>query len=177
MSRQPQAHRLFFALLPPLDLWEELALLREVTKQGTAEADERLHITMFLFDHSPEFEADKVTRILEALQAQSLPKCRVVFEQLVRGKGTSLLLPNERLDGIWQLHARLAGLLVQQDLHPASYWRFNPHMTLRRGKAEGGTLAIDAVSWTAEEIVLLDSHIGLTHYEEIARWPLEGKSQ
>jgi 2'-5' RNA ligase len=88
-----------------------------------------------------------------------------------------LLLPSERLEGVFRLQARLAELLRQKDLHPASYWRFNPHMTLRRGHAEGDTLAVDAVSWTAQEIVLLDSHIGLTHYEEIGRWRLEGNSQ
>lgn len=177
MSRKPQAHRLFFALMPPAELIDELARLRELNVQGKAEANERLHITMFLFEHSPEFEADRVKRILEGLDGQALPTCRIVFEQLVCGKDTTLLLPNERLDGVWRLQARLAELLRRQDLLPASYWRFNPHMTLRRAKAKGETLAIDAVSWTAEEIVLLDSHIGLTHYEEIKRWPLEGKSQ
>jgi RNA 2',3'-cyclic 3'-phosphodiesterase len=177
MSRTPTAYRLFFALMPPADLHEELADLRELTSQGKPEADDRLHVTMFLFDSTPEFEADRVERILRALEGQVLPTCRVAFEQLVRGSGTTLLLPNEKLEGVWRLKVRLAELLAAHDLNPASYWKFNPHMTLRRGKATGDTLAIDAVSWTAQEIVLLDSHIGLTHYEEIARWPLERKSQ
>jgi RNA 2',3'-cyclic 3'-phosphodiesterase len=177
MSRIPAAHRLFFALMPPADMHEELARLRELTSQGKPEADDRLHVTMCLFDKTPLFDPEKVQRILRALEGQRLPTCRVAFEQLVRGSGTTLLLPNEKLKGVWRLRAQLAGLLAAHNLHPASYWKFNPHMTLRRGKANGDTLAIDAVSWAAQEIVLLDSHIGLTHYEEIARWPLKGKSQ
>jgi 2'-5' RNA ligase len=172
MSRVPDAHRLFFALMPPNGLRAELARLRDLTTQGKPEADERLHVTMFLFDHTKEFQADVARRIADALDSQTLPTCRVLFEQLVRGKSTTLLLPNEKLDGVVMLQAQLARLLQQHDFHPASYWRFNPHMTLRRGKAIGETLAIDALSWTAEEIVLLDSHIGLTHYEEIGRWRL-----
>lgn len=75
------------------------------------------------------------------------------------------------------LQARLAELLGRKDLNATSYWQFTPQMTLRRGASGGDTLAVDPVSWTAQEIVLLDSHIGLTHYEEIARWRLKGKSQ
>lgn len=163
--------------MPPLDLRGELALLRGLTRQGKPEADNRLHVTMLLFDHTPDFDSKKVEQISEALDRQTLPTCRVLFEQLVRGKGTTLLLPNERLDGVFGLQARLAELLELKDLHASSDWKFNPHMTLRRGAAQGDTLAVDPVSWTAQEIVLLDSHIGLTHYEEIARWRLEGKSQ
>lgn len=177
MSRKPDAHRLFFALMPPVDLLNELARLRELTTQGKPEADSRLHVTMFLFDHTPAFDVNKVEQISAALDGQVLPTCRVLFEQLVRGKSTTLLLPNERLEGVFGLQARLAELLGRKDLNAASYWQFTPHMTLRRGASGGDTLAVDPVSWTAQEIVLLDSHIGLTHYEEIARWRLKGKSQ
>jgi hypothetical protein len=99
MSRMPDAHRLFFALLPPVDLIGELARLRELTTQGKPEADNRLHVTMFLFDHTPDFDANKVGQISDALNEQTLPTCRVLFEQLVRGNGTTLLLPSERLEG------------------------------------------------------------------------------
>ncbi len=177
MSRTADAHRLFFALMPPADLHEELAWLRQLTSNGKAEADNRLHVTMFLFDHTPEYQPEKVARILKALEGQALPECRVLFEQLVGGKATTLLLPDGQLKGLLHLQARLSELMQAQDLYPASYWKFNPHMTLRRGAAEGGRRAIYPVSWTAQEMVLLDSHIGLTHYEEIARWPLEGTSQ
>jgi RNA 2',3'-cyclic 3'-phosphodiesterase len=177
MSRKPDAHRLFFALMPPAGLLDELAQLRELTTQGKPEADNRLHITMFLFDYAPDFDANKVEQISAALDGQTLPTCRVLFEHLMRGKGAMLLLPNERLEEVFRLQARLAELLAMHGLQSASGWKFNPHMTLRRGKSEGKKLVIDPVSWTAQDIVLLDSHIGLTHYEEIARWRLEGKSQ
>ncbi len=176
MTRIPDAHRLFFALMPPVDLLDELARLREFTTQGKPESYNRLHVTMFLFDHTPDFDENKVEQISAALDGQILPTCRVLFEQLVRGKCTTLLVPNERLEGVFALQARLAGLLGRKNLHAASGWTFSPHMTLRRGASEGDTLAVDPVSWTAQDIVLLDSHIGLTHYEEIARWRLEGKS-
>ena len=172
MPHVANAHRLFFALMPPAGLLDELARLRDRETQGRAEADDRLHITMFLFDRDPEFQSATATRIFQVLDGQSLPRCRVAFEQLVRGKGSTLLLPSDKLDGVLRLQRSLAMLLRTSDMHAASCWRFNPHMTLRRGKAVGETLAIDAVSWTAHEIVLLDSLIGLTQYNEIGRWPL-----
>lgn len=175
MSRKPDFHRLFIALKPPADLIDELAWLRELTAQGKAEANERLHITMFLFADTPEYNAEAVRLILQALDGQSLPVCRVLFEQVVRN-GNTLLLPNDQLEGVFRLQARLAGLLHEPGLRLRPEWHFKPHMTLRRGQASGETLAIDPLSWTAKEIVLLDSHIGLTHHEEIASWPLEGKS-
>lgn len=177
MTRIPDAHRLFFALMPPVDLLDELARLRELTTQGKPESDNRLHVTMFLYDLTPDFDANKVEQFVSALDGQILPTCRVLFEHLVRGKGTTLLLPNERLEGVFRLQARLAELLAMHGLQPASGWKFNPHMTLRRGKSEGKKLVIDPVSWTAQKIVLLDSYIGLTHYEEITSWRLQGKSQ
>ncbi len=172
MTRVPDAHRLFFTLMPPADLLGELAWLRGRDTQGRAEADDRLHVTMFLFEHDIEFQTAIAARIHEALDGQTLPTCRLVFEQLVRGGDSTLLLPNEKLDGVLRLQSRLAMLLGAADLHPKNNWRFNPHMTLRRGKVVGATQAIDAVSWTANEIVLLDSLIGLTQYDVIGRWPL-----
>lgn len=76
MSRKPDAHRLFFALMPPVDLLNELARLRELTTQGKPEADSRLHVTMFLFDHTPAFDVNKVEQISAALDGQVLPTCR-----------------------------------------------------------------------------------------------------
>ncbi len=172
MPRIAYAHRLFFALMPPAGLLDELAWLRDRERQGRAEADDRLHITMFLFDRDSEFQSAIATRICQVLNGQLLPRCRVAFEQLVHGKASTLLLPSDKLNGVLRLQRSLAVLLRTADMHAASYWRFNPHMTLRRGKAVGETLAIDAVSWTAHEIVLLDSLIGLTQYNEIGRWPL-----
>lgn len=172
MKCAPDAHRLFFALMPPSNLLDELAWLRDLTTHGKAEAGDRLHVTMFLFDHAPKFQSAVAIRIGEILAGQALPACRLVFEQLVRGSASTLLLPNERLNGVLRLQNRLATLLCSADLHPANYWRLNPHLTLRRGKAVGETLAIDAVSWTANEIVLLDSLIGLSRYDVIGRWPL-----
>lgn len=62
-----------------------------------------------------------------------------------------------------------APLLGAIDLYPANYWRFHPHLALSRGSAVGETVAIDPVSWTANEIVLLDSLIGLTQYNVVGR--------
>ena len=47
-----------------------------------------------------------------------------------------------------------------------------PHMTLSyRGKRLAET-AIDAVRWQANELVLIDSHVGDHVHEVIGRWPL-----
>lgn len=172
MPRVPDAHRLFFALIPPADLLDKLAWLPDSETQSTAQPNNRLHVTMFLFDKEQEFQAAIATRIREVLHGQTLPICRVIFEQLVSDNGSTLLLPNGKLDSLLQLQSQLATLLRNANLHPASYWRFRPHMTLRLRGAISETLAIDAVSWTATDIVLLDSQIGLTQYDVIGRWPL-----
>lgn len=175
MPRVPDAHRLFFALMPPATLLDELSSLRDSETRGKAQANHRLHVTMFLFEQSVEFQASIATRIRKALDAQVLPSCRVVFDQLVCDKDRALLLASGKFHGLSRLQTQLATLLSAVNLHPAAYWQFRPHMTLRVRGAKGTpgeSFSINPVGWKAKELVLLDSLIGLTHYDLVGRWPL-----
>ena len=76
MPRIADAQRLFFVLMPPAGPLDELAWLRDRETQGRAEADDRLHITMFLFDRDSEFQSAIATRICQVLDGQTLQRRR-----------------------------------------------------------------------------------------------------
>ena len=51
-------------------------------------------------------------------------------------------------------------------------YRFSPHLTLGYRIGEPFSERVAPVSWTADEIVLIDSHVGRTRHEVLGRWRL-----
>ncbi|MBB4633932.1 2'-5' RNA ligase family protein [Sphingosinicella soli] len=167
-------HRYLLALRPPTLLATTLALMGPVYRlAGTRLPADRLHITLAMIDG--HFEAPQpalVERIGEALHDAALPAQRPVFDQLVRANDRALLTASEPLtliDGLRDdLVHRLAAAGVDAEV-PAS----PPHVTLAHGRQwRTGTEGIDPISWRADELVLIESHVGAGRHIARAQWPL-----
>lgn len=167
-------HRYFLALRPPSLLATTLGLMGPVYRlAGSRLPAERLHITLAMIGGTYETPQPRlVERIGEALHDVALPAQRPVLDQLVRANDRALLTASEPLTFIesfrHDLVQRLAEAGVAADV-PAS----PPHMTLAHGHQwRTGTEAVDPISWRADELVLIESHVGAGRHVTHGSWPL-----
>lgn len=172
MPREP-FHRLFFAVRPPVAVIPEIAALRDSFGQTrNLVADDRFHLTTWLFDDSQDFPADIAAGAQAAVETMPFTAFRIVLDRRLGSGSHLLLLPSEPLQGFVAFHARLDRALREQGLAPRGQWRFAPHLTLLHGRHDIDE-PIDAVSWTASELVLIDSIVGQRRHDVISRWALE----
>lgn len=165
-------HRLFFAIRPPAELIPEIAALRDSFGQTkNVVPDDQLHLTTWLFPDSQHFPADAAAKAQAAVASIPLPAFRVALSRMVGRKSHVVLLPSEELRGFMPFQARLDQALRSAGLFPRADWRFSPHLTLLYGRHEMDE-EIDTLSWTAHELVLIDSIVGQRRHDVIAHWPL-----
>lgn len=173
--RESSFHRYFLALKPPRGVARELGFWRDSFLFGGRPVDdERLHLTLFMLGDFERPPAGLLGRVEQALAGVPLPACRIVLDLLTGGTGTALLAPTEKLRGLCRLQAELAAALAQNEISPAPWWRFSPHVTLLYDHNYAGRCPVDPVSWTAEEVVLVESLVGQSKHLVRAAWPLGG---
>lgn len=171
--REPNFRRYFLALRPPRAVAREIGIWRDsFLFGGRAVDDERLHLTLFMLGDFDRVPAALIARVEEGLAAAPLPACRIVLDRLTGGAGSALLAPSELLRGLKRLQGELAAALAENDVSPAPWWRFSPHVTLLYDHAYSGHCPIDPISWTADELVLIESLVGHSKHVVRAAWPL-----
>lgn len=162
----------FLALMPPADCLNDIFAAQKLVHGGKLMNAPRLHITMYLLDPVARDLNASLDRLQGLISDASLPAARVIFDQVVGASGTGLLLGTERMEGLFGLRDKLVALFEPKGIAQWPNYRFNPHMTLMRGKVEKSQIAIDPISWDAREIALVHSFVGQSRYEIMATWPL-----
>ncbi len=162
----------FLALMPPADCLNDIFAAQKLVHGGKLMNAPRLHITMYLLHPETRDLPATLERLQRIMSEASLPAARVIFDQVVGASGTGLLLGTERMEGVFGLRDKLVALLEPQGIAQWPKYSFNPHMTLMHGKMEKSKVAIDPISWDAQEIALVHSFVGQSKYEIMATWPL-----
>lgn len=166
-------HRLFFAVRPPPDLAEYIAGAgANLLIEGRRVASERLHITIGIFDDEPAYPQEMADLAEQAAASIDARPFRVVFDRIVGSSRSALLVPSEPLRSIRAFQKRLADALTRLGLVLRQGWRFNPHITLAYGDYDGMDEAIDPISWTVDEFMLIHSLLGQTRHVTVGRWAL-----
>jgi len=167
-------HRYFLALRPPTLLGTTLGMMGSVYHlAGSRLPADRLHITLAMIGGTYEAPQPRlVERIGEALHGLRLPAQRPVFDQLVRANDRALLTASEPLTFVesfrHDLVQRLGDAGVAAEV-PDSL----PHMTLAHGRQwRTGTEGVDPISWRADELVLIESHVGAGRHIARGSWAL-----
>lgn len=173
--------RLFFALRPDAGTAARihrltLELAATLGLKGRPLPQERLHVTLlFLGDHAglPQpllHAADAAARCL-AFAPFELTFDHVRSFASARG-AAPLVLCSDACPPLPELrHALLAGL--QQDgVVPADARPFVPHITLLHDSQVVPRRAVEAVTWTAAEVLLIRSRIGRGQHDVLQRYPL-----
>lgn len=170
---------LFFALVPPPELAEQLAanapeLQRRHGMSGNPIDSKRLHVT--LCDAAEAKGCDMPTAFIETARAMARGIRHAPIEILLDRVwsfpgGEAVALIGDGNAGAISLARQLAGPLKNNGL--IGKLSSTPHLTLfydAHHRLE--KTPVEPVSWTANEFVLLISHVGQSRYEELGRWPL-----
>lgn len=167
-------HNLFLALKPPPRIAKAIGLMRDRVGHGDGRVrDDRLHLTLLmicrLWDGLPPDVVASVCRVMDALTAEAFD---LTFDRF-GPNGTHLaLFPRHGRKGLRSLRQQCEMLVERTGLLAGHRRSFNPHMSLFYQPAAPGAGRIAPICWQATDIVLIDSHVGLTRHVEIARWPL-----
>lgn len=170
---QPLCHRLFVAILPPADAAARIGAVRDGLGPAKARVrDDRLHITMAIFDDLPFLPPRLADAARDALSTVNGDAVRIGFDRLVSNGRTSCLVPGEGLPALGELQVKLGAALARAGLPSRRGWKFNPHVTLLYDPQELRDEPIMPIGWRAEEIVLIHSLVGLTRHIVLDRWAL-----
>ncbi|MCO5398832.1 RNA 2',3'-cyclic phosphodiesterase [Ralstonia soli] len=181
---QLPAHRVFLAIKPDADTAARIAQrveqLRPVVGfKGKALRPERLHVTLHhLGDFVQPPPEDLIARTRQAAAGLALPPFDVAFDQVVSFHGRRdhrpfVLLGGEGVAELMTFQAVL-GEALQHAGVPVPRGHFKPHVTLLYDRGGFAPKAVEPISWTVREFVLIHSWLGKTRYDELGRWPLNG---
>jgi len=163
-------HRLFFALLPPPSSACEIERLSWKLGWGRRVRTEHFHVTLVVTeDHEapPIRLADRMMRIAGEL---ILPP--FLMDQLASSKRSLALRPHDKLWRLLLLQRQLERALALSGIRRRVGWRFSPHLTLLYRQGPPLFCPVPPITWWADELVLVHSHVGLTRHEILGRWPL-----
>jgi 2'-5' RNA ligase len=184
-------HGLFFALLPDETARDEIARLGRMLKQvhqsyADLIAPKNLHVSMFYIDpwRGPVPE-DLLARARAAGAAVRAAPFALTFNQtgtfakpgVTKSKAYPFVLFGERDAGAALTLRRAVGAAMRG--HGLAYAvkdvkAFAPHVTLWWDEQIIEAHPVAPVSWTARELVLIDSVQGAATHNHLARWPLGG---
>ena len=141
--------------------------------RGQALAADRLHVTIDIIDDHADLPRGLVDALVSAGDAVAGAPFDMAFDLAVGSQKSVALRPRRRNPGFEALRDRiaaardLAGVPARQD------YRFGAHMTLGYRQGAPFKQGIVPVGWTAQEFVLVHSHVGRTRHDVLARWSLE----
>ncbi len=174
--------RLFFAIFPSADAAtriEQLALqLRgEHGLKGKLLATGRFHVTLHHLGDFVGLPQGVVAAACEAAASVAMPPFEVTFDRVMSftrpsnrpfvlrgGDGLAALMPFQQALSTALNHAGLGG--GKANAH------FTPHVTLLYDDRSVAEQAIEPITWTVHEFVLVRSLIGRSQHIPLARWPL-----
>jgi RNA 2',3'-cyclic 3'-phosphodiesterase len=181
--------RLFFVLFPseeaiPQIVKASLQLRDEHGLTGKSLSNDRLHVTLH---HMGDYAGGLPNGLVEAAQEVAstiaMPAFDVTFDRAMSFAGRPrnrpfVLRGNERQDG-----GLVALMAFQKTMYlamcraglqgPRANAKFAPHVTLMYDDQGIPEQAVEPVSWTAHDFVLVHSLLGQTRHIHLGRWPLQ----
>lgn len=173
------AARLFFALFPDAETAAAIAALAVAMRErhglrGHAMPADKLHVTVNYLGTFPELPLALVAAAKVAAErvasapvpvefdtVASFDSRRRVYPLVLRGCDNGPLRTLQR--------ALTASLLATRAI--TSPEPYEPHVTLLRDRTLLPAEAVAPVRWTARELVLVHSHVGLRRHDALARFP------
>jgi 2'-5' RNA ligase len=165
-------HRLFFALRPPPSA---AAYIRDGSTwlgPGKWVRPEHFHVTLNILDDWPFLPLELLAAMIAVGDRMAAKPFRVIFDQLNGSARSIVLRPSERIATLCEFQASLAAALARAGIATRRDARFSPHLTLIYRSRPDFTAAVDAVSWTATEFLLIESLVGWTEHKVRGRWTL-----
>jgi 2'-5' RNA ligase len=169
-SRTSGVQRLFFALMPPVDVARRIAAQADTLEiDGRPGDTARLHLTLAFLG---KVESHTLDDLFDTAARIDLPRFTLVLDRLG-------LFRRARIAwfGPSQVPPVLLDLATKLDKNTAraiEKARYRPHVTIRRKIDSVGSGAIEPIEWPVRDFSLVVSgengHAGA--YRELRRWPL-----
>jgi len=176
----------FLAILPDLTTQDSLARLAGCQRNkhglhGRPLAADRFHVTLHHFGHYHGPRPDIVEMAGEAAAKITTAPFQVAFDRALSfrrnsGAGPLVLRARGRATALKKFQQELGGALMKTGLGRKVARQFTPHVTLLYDRQAVAEHAVETVSWTVTEFVLIHSLIGQTKHVVLGRWPLHAKS-
>lgn len=174
----PRKHRrLFFAILPDARTAEFIASRAKYLDQslgivGHLLRADRLHITLHTigeYDATPEGDVIAARKAGDAVVADAF---ELEFDRAMTfvAPQAYVLRVGEGLDKVEAFWRNLGAEIAH--VRPFKQQPFTPHMTLSYNGRPMLEHTIEPIRWTAQEFVLINSHVGETYHEVMGRWRL-----
>lgn len=170
-------YNLFFSIFPEADAAKAIAIQAAHLRRahglvGQALPVHRLHVTLHDLGGYAELPPDVVKTARAAGDAAAAPAFDVVFDRAMSfpSSGTYVLCGGAGAAQLAAFRQSLGlamgqtGLLVKRS--------FTPHMTVLYDRHPIAEHAIEPITWTAKEFVLIKSHVGKGVHEVLGRWSL-----
>ena len=175
-----QKERIFLAALPDPATAARIYALAETLKReygftGNLILPEHLHVTLFHLGDWATLPEEIVNLASGAASQVHVPAFAVTFKRAQSFRNSTgvcpFVLTSDKAQ--WQaLHDVLRAALVNAGLGGATRGEFLPHITLTYDKVRVKPHAIEPVTWTVTDFVLIHSVLGKTTHNHLGRWPL-----
>ncbi|MES2055623.1 MAG: RNA 2',3'-cyclic phosphodiesterase [Pseudomonadota bacterium] len=168
----PPAHRLFFAIRPPLTLARQMTNAAHwFGNDGRVLRPEHVHVTVDILDDVEDVETlgRRMRKIGEEVAHGVFRAC---FDLAVGSPRSIALRPRRRIGGLHALRERIVRRRQAAGIAERRGYRFSPHTTLGYWQGQPFSERIAPVEWEVREFVLIHSHLGQTRHEIIGRWAL-----
>jgi 2'-5' RNA ligase len=99
------------------------------------------------------------------------------LDRLVMSNRSVALRPSRAIPLLNTLQRAIISAMQEEGVALRPDWTFSPHQTLFYRPGQPDQRRVDGFTWRVEDFVLLCSHVGRTHHEILATWPLKGDGQ
>ncbi len=174
--------RLFFALFPDADAAERIAqcarqLRTDHNLRGTPLQTGRFHITLHHLGDYAGLRQGVIDMAGKAAAAVKASPLTVTFDRAVSFSSSPrnrpfVLRGDAGLAGLMAFQQALGLEMTKAGLGRWTKSAYTPHVTLLYDDLAVAEQAVQPISWTAREFVLVRSLIGQTLHVPLARWPL-----
>lgn len=173
-----QLYRYFLGFRSDLHARHSLSAAgKKAGQAGKGVPEELLHLTLCVVGETRERDPFLPKRVEAALAGQTLASIPI---PLGRVKGGALGAAARTIgpqDAIQDFYSRLVRLLASRDINPLHRASgLHPHVTLRHDRCDFTPFMIEA-EWIPDELLLIESEVGLRRHNVLQRWPLLGPTQ
>ena len=179
--------RLFFALFPSDEAIPQIVKTSQQLRDehgltGKSLSNDRLHVTLHhVGDYAGGLPNGLVETAQDVASTMAMPAFEVTFDRAMSFAGRPRNRPfvmrgNERINGglsaLMAFQKTMYLAMCRAGLQgPRANAKFAPHVTLMYDDQGIPEQAVEPVSWTAHDFVLVHSLLGQTRHIHLGRWP------
>ncbi|EQB32846.1 2'-5' RNA ligase family protein [Sphingobium ummariense] len=178
LPRQAPLYRLFFALKPtPLVARQTDHFTESLAGRVPRIRIEHQHLTLCITADHVDYPYAVIKALLRAGTRVAAEPFDLRLDHLSFSNRSVALRPSRAVPPLAALQRQVANAMTRAGIASRPGWSFSPHQTLFYRDGPVDQRAVEGFQWHVDRFVLVCSHVGHTHHETLATWPLQGSAQ